>query len=38
LLEILSKSAEFEDIPIRQGEASLLNSLLPFITYPLESG
>jgi pre-mRNA-splicing helicase BRR2 len=37
LIEVLSKAAEFENIPIRQGEASLLNSLLPYITYPLEA-
>ena len=36
LLETLARSAEFEGIPIRQGEASLLSSLTPFITYPLE--
>ena len=37
LLEVLSKATEFQDIPIRQGEASLLVALFPFITYPLES-
>jgi pre-mRNA-splicing helicase BRR2 len=37
LLEILAKSAEFESIPIRQGEASLLQSLVPYLTYPLEA-
>jgi hypothetical protein len=36
LLEVLAKSSEFEDIPIRSGEANLLGSLIPYITYPLE--
>lgn len=36
LLEILAKSTEFESIPIRQGEASLLSALIPYITYPME--
>jgi pre-mRNA-splicing helicase BRR2 len=36
LLEILAKSAEFEQIPIRQGETSILQSLVPYLTYPLE--
>lgn len=36
LLEVLSRSAEFEEIPIRQGETSLLSALVPYLTYPLD--
>lgn len=36
LLEVVSKASEFESIPIRHGEAKMLQSLMPFITYPLE--
>jgi pre-mRNA-splicing helicase BRR2 len=36
LLEVLAKSSEFQTMPIRQGEASLLQSLVPYLTYPLE--
>lgn len=38
LLDVLSKSAEYEDVPIRQGEANLLSALTPYLTYPLEEG
>lgn len=37
LIEILSRASEFESIPIRQGEAAVMNSLVPFLTYPIES-
>jgi len=37
LLEVLAKSSEFEEIPIRQGESSLLASLVPYLTYPIET-
>jgi hypothetical protein len=36
LLGVLSKASEFETIPIRSGEASILSSLNNFLTYPLE--
>ncbi|CDW82626.1 u5 small nuclear ribonucleoprotein 200 kda helicase [Stylonychia lemnae] len=36
LIEILSQASEFEQVPIRQGEESLLRSLTSYLTYPIE--
>jgi pre-mRNA-splicing helicase BRR2 len=36
LIEVLAEASEFEGIPIRQGEANILQALTPYLTYPLE--
>ena len=35
ILEVLSKATEFQEVAIRQGEANMLASLVPQLTYPV---
>ena len=37
LIEVLSQANEFQNVPIRQGEANLLQSLVTYLTYPIDS-
>jgi hypothetical protein len=37
MIELLANSAEFDTVPIRQGEESLLRALEYHLTYPIEA-
>ena len=36
LLEVVANATEFEGVPVRHGEAQMLQSLTHYLTYPME--